>query len=163
MNGLTGHDSAIDEVCDDRLAFARAFLEFARQIHSLTVPSNTEMIARNVVSRCYYTAHHAIRALLMFHERGDTSGHVEAIEQFADVLKNTSSLKSKLASHGDVPQRLKDLLHNRHLADYYPYAAVNPKETPVDFPVAATDALSFVGQLVDKIEDYIRVKRVGRY
>jgi hypothetical protein len=83
---VTDLDGVIDEVCDDRLAFARAFLEFARQIHSLAVPSTTEMIARNVVSRCYYAAHHAIRAFLMFHERGDTSGHDAAIEQFAAVV-----------------------------------------------------------------------------
>lgn len=117
-----------------------------------------EMAARNAVSRAYYAAHHALRALLLFEERGDVDGHREAIEAVSDLIKRNPAVRAKLGERGDFRGRMQEMLEQRHLADYYPYGASAPKEEPADFAALAVAAVQYARQVVEKTNEYILQK-----
>lgn len=149
-------EKAIRAGVDKRLKLAQQFLQFADSL--LPASGTDDMAARNAVSRAYYATHHALRALLLFEERGDIDGHREAIEAASDLIKRNSAVRAKLGERDDFRSQMQELLEQRHLADYYPYGASAPKEEPVDFASLATAAVQFARHIVEKTNEYISQK-----
>jgi len=121
------------------------------------------MNCRNALSRGYYAVHHAIRAVLLYDLKQDCYGHSEAIEGFGGRLQAKPQLKAKLATIPGIDQKLGELIHNRHLADYYVYGTKNPKEAPLDFDGVASGALAWISVLLIKLEEYLNDRRGKLY
>ncbi|MGI4789818.1 MAG: HEPN domain-containing protein [Janthinobacterium lividum] len=153
---LTGIDQAMRDGVEKRLAFAQEFLSFSENLLFSGIGSEIE--SRNIVSRAYYAVHHAVRALLLFEERGDVDGHRESIEAVCALLKRNSAARSKLGSMEDFRTEFLDLLDRRHLADYYPYGTNSPNEATLDFAQAAQEAVQFAHRVVEKTREYIAMK-----
>lgn len=151
-------DQAMRAGIDKRLALAREFLLFA---DGLATDGTSDIAARNAVSRAYYAMHHAIRALLLFEERGDVDGHWEAIEAIGGLIKRNPAVRSKLDPQGTFRRDARELMERRHLADYYPYGVSAPAEPPADFTALAVDAVRLAQQTVEKTEEYITQKEAG--
>lgn len=141
-------EAAVSQCVCDRLRLAEAFLVAAQR--SLTTAID-EVDYRNIISRAYYVCHHAIRACKMHRDNGDVDGHTEAITAFRKIINTEPSLQSRL-SNSD----LMKLMHKRHLADYYPYGASYPRETPLNFSAEATLAVAEAQQHFDAIRDFIK-------
>lgn len=159
---MTAIEQAIRAVVTKRLMLSREFLSFSEGL--LQSGEGGEIMERNVVSRAYYSAHHAVRALLLFDERGDVDGHREAIEATYDLLKRNPAVRTLLGA-GNAEQFRKDfgrLLERRHLADYYPYGTNASSEAPLDFSLAAREAIQFARRIIEKTEEYITLKEAGR-
>ena len=146
---------------EKRLTLAKEFLSFSESLISSSGPLD-EIANRNAVSRAYYAVHHAIRALLLFEERGDVDGHRESIEAVYALLKRNPAARNKLGSAEDFRADFLVLLERRHLADYYPYGTNAPKEVPLDFSQAAQEAIQFARRVVEKTNEYILMKEAGR-
>lgn len=145
------------EGVEKRLKLAQDFLTFSEnQTSALGV--DAEMAGRNAVSRAYYAVHHAVRALLLFEERGDVDGHREAIEAVSALLKRNPAVRSKLGDSEEFRAAFLDLLDRRHLADYYPYGTNAPNEAPLDFVQAGLEAVLFAKRVVGKTMEYITMK-----
>lgn len=158
-------DLATAVAARDRLNLARSFLESAERLandaqHPEAAPG--EIDSRNAVSRAYYACHHAARALLLHHERGDRSGHQEAIEALRKAASQVEELKTRFGDPKDLRMRLIILMKQRHRADYDPYGADDPKETPVDFAAAAAEAVDFARQLVEAVDDCMKRREEER-
>jgi len=110
-------DEAIRETVEKRMRLAQDFLSFSESLVSMP-PSMSEIADRNAVSRAYYAVHHAIRALLLFEERGDVDGHRESIEAACSLLKRNPAVRSKLGETEKFRAAVLGLLEQRHLADY---------------------------------------------
>ena len=134
-------DKAMREGVAKRLALANEFLLFSEYL--VSSGASSEIANRNAVSRAYYAVHHAIRALLLFEERGDVDGHSESIKAACDLLKRNSAARNKLGDMGDFRLNMRNLLDQRHLADYYPYGTNAPSEAALDFAQAAQEAVKF--------------------
>ena len=67
-------DQALRGGVEKRLQLAQDFLLFSESLISSS-GATLEIANRNAVSRSYYAVHHAVRALLLFEERGDVDGH----------------------------------------------------------------------------------------
>ena len=151
-------EAAMRESVGDRISLANGFLKSAGR---LMVGAPDEIDARNSVSRAYYCVHHVGRALLMFEERGDREGHAEVSNAFVTLVKNIGFLRSKLGDSGSFRTNLQGLIDHRHLADYYPSGASDPRETPLNFMDAAIDAINQARLIVDAVEEYIVNKEAG--
>lgn len=156
---MTGVDQAMREGVEKRLTLAREFLAFSEGL--LSSGTGSEIANRNAVSRAYYAVHHAVRALLLFEERGDVGGHRESIEAVYALLKRNPAVRSKLGNTEEFRTSFLDLLDRRHLADYSPYGANAPKEAPLDFTQAAQEAVQFARRVVEKTREYITMKEAG--
>lgn len=156
--------SAIDQAMRDavrkRMELAQDFLRFSKGLVSPGEAAD-QMAARNAVSRAYYAAHHAMRALLLFEERGDVDGHREAIEAVYALLKRNPGARSRIGEADEFRRSVLDLLDQRHLADYYPYATNAPNEPPADFVSLAQTAMNFSRRVVQGTADYISLKESG--
>lgn len=155
---ITRVDQAMREGIEKRLELAEQFLSFAER---LSLGNSNEIAHRNAVSRAYYAAHHAIRALLMFEERGDVDGHREAIASAFSLLDRNPAARSKLGDAKPFRADFIELLERRHLADYYPYGTDAPNEAPLDFAQAAQEAVQFARRVVEKTNEYIKLKEAG--
>ena len=87
---ITRVDQAMRDSIEKRLELAEQFLSFSQGLPS---GNSSEIANRNTVSRAYYAAHHAVRALLMFEERGNVEGHREAIEAAFSLRSKPSGKK----------------------------------------------------------------------
>lgn len=145
---------------EKRLTLAREFLSFSEGL--ISSGSVNEIASRNAVSRAYYAVHHAVRALLLFEERGDVDGHRDSVEAVHALLKRNAAARSKLGSAEDFRAEFLVLLERRHLADYYPYGTNAPKEVPLDFSQAAQAATQFARRVVEKTNEYIMMKEAGK-
>ena len=152
---ITRVDQAMRDGIERRLELAEQFLLFSER---LSLESSGEIANRNAVSRAYYAAHHAVRALLMFEERGDVDGHREAIKASSALLKRNRAAESKSGNPDKFRDDFEELLNRRHLADYYPYGANAPNEAPLDFAQAAPEAIQFARRVVENTRDYIKLK-----
>lgn len=152
-------DQAMHDGVEKRLDFAQQFLLFAESL--LSSGANSEIANRNAVSRAYYAAHHAVRALLLFEEHGDVDGHREAIEATFSLLKRNPAARSKLGDAEFFRASFVQLLDRRHLADYHPYGTDAPNEAPLDFAQAAQEAIQFARRVVEKTREYIKLKEAG--
>ena len=141
------------------MELAEQFLLFSE---GLVSGSSDEIANRNAVSRAYYAVHHAIRALLLFEERGDIDGHSESIKAICDLLKRNPAARSKLGETKDFCSNIRRLIEQRHLADYYPYGSNASNETPLDFAMAAQEAVNFARHTVEKTKEYITLKEKGK-
>ena len=155
---ITRVDQAMRDGVEKRLVLAEQFLLFSEGLSS---GGATEIAYRNAVSRAYYAAHHAIRALLMFEARGDVDGHREAITATSALLNRNPAARSKLGNPDKFSDDFLELLNRRHLADYYPYGTDTPNEAPLDFAQAAQEAVQFARRVVEKTREYIRLKEAG--
>lgn len=177
LSGFARHDgllidesrlnSAIEQAVDDRIAFAREFLDFASTI-LVTSVRNDDMAARNSLARTYYAAHHAIRAALLHRNRADEYDHRDAIKAFDDLVKTNPFLAEKLKDileTGSKPEEtrraLLNLLDMRHAADYHGYGSRTPSTPPTDFKSEAQNAQNWVCLLIEKIEKYVFERRAG--
>lgn len=151
-------DQAMRDGIEKRLELAEQFLLFSEGLSS---GNSSEIANRNTVSRAYYAAHHAVRALLMFEERGNVDGHREAIEAAFSLLGRNPAVRSQLGDAKSFRADFTELLERRHLADYHPYGTDAPNEVPLDFAQAAQEALQFAGRVVEKTREYIRLKEAG--
>ncbi len=155
-------EKAMRDAVTKRLMLSQEFLIFSEEL--LRSGEGSEIMERNVVSRAYYSAHHAVRALLLFEERGDVDGHREAIEATYDILKRNPAARTLLGT-GNAEQFRKDfgrLLERRHLADYYPYGTNASNEAPLDFSLAAQEAIQFARRVIEKTKEYITLKEEGK-
>lgn len=153
---LAAVNQAINVSVEQRMLLARDFLTFSQNLVTLT--TEDEMANRNAVSRAYYAVHHAVRALLLFEERGDVDGHREAIEAVCALLKRNPAVRSKLGETQVFREAFLDLLDRRHLADYHPFGTNVPNEAPLDFAKAAQEAIDFAQKVVEKADEYIAQK-----
>ena len=64
-------ETAVAQAVHDRLELAHAFLRAAQR---LLAGASEEVDFRNVISRAYYVCHHAIRACILYRQRGDIEG-----------------------------------------------------------------------------------------
>ena len=100
----------------------------------------------------------------MYRNRQDEYDHYDAIKVFSKIANAEPTLRSRLGVAGpaEIGDRLKELMDQRHLADYYPYGTSEPHIPPLDFiavaPSVAQRAADFVGTVGAFIED----KRGGR-
>lgn len=122
-------DQAMRQSVGKRLELAHEFLVFAESLHSAE-GSMSDMAARNAISRAYYAVHHAMRALLLFEERGDVDGHREAIEAISALLGRNPAARAKFGEPNAFRTQVLELLAQRHLSDYYPYGTNAPREAP---------------------------------
>jgi uncharacterized protein (UPF0332 family) len=150
--------TAIDQVVDDRMGLAKEFLGAAK---TLVAGSSQNIDLRNGLSRAYYAVHHAARSLALFILQVDPYGHTESLERLNSLLASDTILKGKMSGRPDLVKDLQQLLHERHIADYHPYAASTPKESPLDFSVAAPNATSLADWFVQKTEEFIDYKRAN--
>ena len=151
-------DQAMRDGIEKRLELAEQFLLFSEGLIS---GSSDEIANRNAVSRASYAAHHAVRALLMFEERGDVDGHREVIASAFSLLDRNPAARSKLGDAKPFRADFTKLLERRHLADYYPYGTDTPNEVPLNFIQAAQEALQFARRVVEKTREYIKFKEAG--
>ena len=149
-------NQAINVSVDQRMSLAQDFLAFSQSL--LAQGTGSEIANRNTVSRAYYAVHHAVRALLLFEERGDVDGHREAIEAVCALLKRNPAVRSKLGDTQEFREAFLDLLDRKHLADYHPFGTNAPKEAPLDFAQAAQGAVKFAQKVVEKTAEYIAQK-----
>lgn len=105
---MTGVDQAMREGVEKRLTLAQEFLAFSESL--LSSGTGSEIANRNAVSRAYYAVHHAVRALLLFEERGDVGGHRESIEAVYALLKRNPAVRSKLGNTEEFRASFLDLL-----------------------------------------------------
>jgi len=152
-------DAAIDHVVTDRMAFAHDFLAHA----TADLAIGGEMSSRNALSRGYYAVHHAVRAVLLYDLKQDFFGHFEAIDSFNARLQAKPPLKAKLTSIPNIDQKLVEMIHSRHLADYYVYGTKGPKEPALDFNAAASTALAWISVFLAKLEEYLSDRRANLY
>lgn len=143
---------------EKRLELAEQFLLFSEGLSS---GNSSEIASRNTVSRAYYAAHHAVRALLMFEGQGNVDGHREAIEAAFSLLGRNPAVRSQLGDAKSFRTDFTEMLERRHLADYHPYGTDAPNEVPLDFAQAAQEALQFARRVVEKTREYIRLKEAG--
>jgi len=155
--------AAIDDVCLDRLLRAEGCLELARTFASqAAVGANGEELFRTAVGRAYYSAHHSIRGIALWHSHWDPDGHEASIKQL-QLLLTDSGFVAKSGLAPDAWKRVVDARTNRHVADYSPYdwqrdpPAVTPVgitgqdwKTAADFNLALAEdlfkaAVRFVG------------------
>ncbi len=155
---ITRVDQAMRDGIEKRLELAEQFLLFSE---GLSTGNSSEIANRNAVSRAYYAAHHAARALLMFEERGDVDGHREAIKASSALLKRNRAAENILGSPDKFRDDFEELLNRRHLADYYPYGTNAPGEAPLDFAQAAQEATQFARRIVENTRKYINLKKSG--
>jgi uncharacterized protein (UPF0332 family) len=141
-------EAAVEQCMHDRLQLAQGFLAAAQR--SLTTASD-DVDYRNIVSRAYYVCHHAIRACILHRNNGDVEGHTEAIAAFGKMLSAEPVLQRRLDN-----RNLMALMHQRHLADYYPYGASYPREAPLEFATQAHLAVREAEQHLTAICDFIK-------
>lgn len=112
--------TTIHEVVNDRLILAFDLLTQARGLLS-SEPSDIEL--RTAVNRAYYSAHHSLRAILLYHNGWDPVGHESSIEELEKALKDGKFC----AETGLAPGTDKEMIEarrNRHIADYSPYSVM---------------------------------------
>jgi uncharacterized protein (UPF0332 family) len=148
-------DLVIDQVVDDRLRFARSFLEFAATVAAAPVLS--EIHARNAVSRTYYAAHHAGRALILFTTRDDPFGHIETAIAIEVAVRKLPRLATRIGP--DAKSRVLGWQRLRSRADYSIYGVEDAGETEIDFPQEAPRMLTECEAFVSSIETYILSER----
>jgi uncharacterized protein (UPF0332 family) len=158
---LAAIDEGIEAGVDKRLELAEMFLTCANRLCPPAGTAMDEISARNAVSRAYYAIHHAVRALLLYEEHGDVDGHQETIKAVTGLIIRVPAARAKIGGAKEFGDKLQEVLHQRHLADYYLYGTAVPREVPLDFPTAATELLSFAAETLGKVRQYIAEKRAG--
>lgn len=115
-------DSAIEEVCVDRLSLAEDCLKLARDLtNPVSGAGAGEAQLRAAVGRAYYCMHHSMRAIALWQNQWDPDGHAETIEELKKLLGN-NSFRARSGLAADAWTRVVVARTNRHVADYSPYA-----------------------------------------
>ena len=148
-------NAALGRVVDDRLSFARAFLEFAQML--LTLPTPDEMTYRNAIARSYYAVHHAARALVIFIEHDDPFGHIATADAVAVATKKHPRLREALGEDGKGRILAWQSLRNR--ADYSIYGQEDASEPSLDFATKAPHTLRECEEFVSAVETYVQNER----
>jgi len=141
--------AAVDDVCLDRLTRADGCLKVAKQLRQ----AGDEESLRASVSRGYYSAHHSIRAMALWHNHWDPDGHEESIRKLKRLLSDNAFLgRSGLAP--DMVSHIIEARTNRHVADYSPYAVQRtPPEVRANQTITQNnwgDAANFNIQLAEQ-------------
>ena len=142
-------DAMINEAAFARLDFAAQMLAFVDTISQAAL--SDPIAARTLVSRCYYIAHHALRALLLFVERGDEEVHQGVIERAYRLVASDGLLSARLGPAKTLRDDMKELMAQRHLGDYYPFGTATPQEPPLDFVASAQQARQLADKIVQQV------------
>lgn len=100
-------EDAVASIVKDRFALARGFVKAARVL----AKDKDSTVRRGVVSRAYYGAYHAARAVHFAIKRQDESDHKELSRKVDDLIGKTHNA-------GNILNELRRL---REEADYSPY------------------------------------------
>ena len=100
-------EAALVQAVDDRFALARGFVDAAKVLAA----SQDPIVRRSAVSRAYYGAYHAARAVVFAVHRRDEKDH-DKVAQGVDAL---------LRRQGSLQTALKELRDLRNEMDYSPY------------------------------------------
>ncbi len=127
----------VEEVTIQRYNLAKNFHESAKAI-----PLNTDIDARNVISRNYYAMFHAARAVIFHFHRYDEEKHEEVIKRIGSILSN----------------RFQDMLsewkEKRTVVDYSPF----PKFDLMDY---ANRARKEAEEFLDECKTFLTKRGVS--
>lgn len=110
-------ESAIDDVCVDKLIRADGCLRLAK---SLAASGTDNESQRASIGRAYYSIHHCLRAMVLWQNKWDPDGHEQSLKEFRTLLGDSNfRLRSGLPEN--TANRVAEARTNRHVADYSPY------------------------------------------
>ncbi len=143
--------AAVPDVCLDRLVRAEGCLEVARSL--LANPNNEEHL-RTAVGRAYYSIHHSIRVMALWHNNWDPDGHDGSIQQLKELLKD-NNFRHNTGLVIDVWQRVNEAKDNRHVADYSPYNLHRDLKDRNVFAISGWDWLTAANFNVELAEEIV--------
>jgi uncharacterized protein (UPF0332 family) len=126
-----------EEFTTQRYNLAKSFHESAKSI-----PLNSDIDARNVISRNYYAMFHAARAVIFHFHRYDEDKHEEVIKRIGGILGK---------SFQDMIFEWKG---NRTVVDYSPF----PKSDLIDY---ANRAIKEAEQFLNECEFFLSKRGVS--
>jgi hypothetical protein len=88
-------------------------------------------------------------------------GHSDAIEAARDLLRRVPAARAKVGHPDEFQRRCKNLIDQRHLADYHPYGTNAPGVSPIDFVKESADAALFARHILEKVREYIAWKEAS--
>lgn len=153
----------IEQVVDDRLAFADRLLAFStRMLNGAGGGGDADMVLRMALARSYYAAYHALRALHMAFEGWDPDGHKETVEATVKLFVKHPALAARFSwATPGLPAALTELLEERHVADYHFYGRDVERPAPLDFAVQAPRAYTLGTSVVGTVRIAIADRRSG--
>lgn len=111
-----GLERTVTSIVRDRFELARGFIKAARVL----AKSKDPLVRRTAVSRAYYGAYQAARAMFFEIKRHDQDNHEVLIKELDNLVPGHSA--------GNT---LRELRYLRNEADYSPYPVSSP-QTPYD-------------------------------
>ena len=142
----------VSAAVDDRFRLARGMLDTAR----ILVTHSDAFVRRSAASRGYYGAYHAARATVFAVRGRDEDDHDELPRVIDSVVERQWPVDEPRPG-----QRLRELKHLRHEADYSPYPGPNPTSeyTEEEFETQIQAAVDQAARLIEMLNVYLRSRR----
>ena len=128
-------DGLISELVAERMNLSHQYFEFATSIQP-----DSSLLCRQIISRCYYSMHHAARAVIFATRRGDLTSHEKVIKAIGKLLGN------------DMADLLFEQLNVRNTVEYELFA-------PDDIRKLAKKSVNKAREFIKKCDLYIKERR----
>jgi len=128
-------DSLISELVAERMNLSHQYFEFATDIQP-----DSSLLCRQIISRCYYSMHHAARAVIFATRRGDLTSHEKVIKAIGKLFGS------------DMADLLLEQLNVRNTVEYELFA-------PDDIRELAKKSVNKAREFIKKCDLYIKERR----